>query len=388
MSVEVVAEDTIRPSSPTPYQLKNFKFSVFDQLSPILYTSVLFFYISSTSTSSPHQLSRLNIRDNLYIDCDDSGAEFIEAKIYCPLSHILDRPCPALLLKLLPIDIESPEASTGRLLLVQANTFGCDGLAVGVCISHKIADTSTLSTFIKGWSTAALLGEVNAERCTTRRYVLNPTEITPLAPSEAVPEPTRVEAVLGLMWRCVARASKKNDPRRRSLLSQAVNLRVRLPEPLLETMLGNLVGVFKVEIAPWAEESKMDLKKLVSHMREAKRAYSKNFTPRLSGGGVSCMRIVEAATKYSMLINSGAVDFLSCSSWCSFGLYEAADFGWGRPAWVSFAGVEYKNVIVPVDARDGDTLEVWMTLSQADMDALDADEELLRFARVNPSVSG
>ncbi|KAL3728644.1 hypothetical protein ACJRO7_033254 [Eucalyptus globulus] len=366
--VEVVAEDTIRPSSPTPDQLKNFKFSVFDQLSPILYTSVLFFYTSSTSTSSPHQSSRLKsslskvlsrfyplvgrIKDNLYIDCDDSGAEFIEAKIYCPLSRILDRPF---------------------------NTFGCDGLAVGVCISHKIADTSTLSTFIKGWSTAALLGEVNARieippldmasaQCTTRRYVLNPTEITPLA------------AVLGLMWRCVARASKKNDPGWRSL-SQAVNLRVRLPEPLQETMLGNLVGVLKVEIQDGAEE-------VVSHMREAKREYSENFTPRLSGGGVSCMRIVGAATEYSMLINSGAVDFLSCSSWCSFGLYEAADFGWGRPAWVSFAGVEYKNVIVLVDARDGDAVEVWMTLSQADMDALDADEELLRFACVNPSVSG
>ncbi|XP_039156200.1 BAHD acyltransferase At5g47980-like [Eucalyptus grandis] len=181
------------------------------------------------------------------------------------------------------------------------------------------------------------------ERCTTRRYVLNPTEITPLAPSEAVPEPTRVDAVL-------APCGGGDRPLGR----------------------GEQNG---------AEE--------VGEPHEGgEKEYSENFTPRLSGGGVSCMRIVEAATKYSMLTNSGAVDFLSCSSWCSFGLYEAADFGWGRPAWVSFAGVEYKNVIVPVDARDGDTLEVWMTLSQADMDALDADEELLRFACVNPSVSG
>ncbi|XP_030459799.1 BAHD acyltransferase At5g47980-like [Syzygium oleosum] len=435
--VEVVAKETISPSSPTPDQLKNFKLSIFDQLSPILYISVLLFYTSDVSVSPPHhRSSRLKlslsralahfyplagrIRDNLHIDCDDgSGAEFVEAKVNCPLSHILNCPCPALLRKLLPIDTESPEASTGRLLLVQANTFGCGGLAVGVCVSHKIADASTLSTFIKGWSAAALHGEVNAGveippldtasaqfpplaelaatstvvvlpkvRCTTRRYVLDPTEITPLAASEAVPEPTRVEAVAALMWRCVARATRKNDPGRRSLLSQAVNLRGRLPKPLPETTVGNFVGGFQVEIPPQAEESEMELKKLASNMREAKREYFENYTPRLSGGGVSCMAVVEAATKFGMLINSGAVDFYNCSSWCGLGLHDAADFGWGRPAWVSLAGVEYKNSIVLVDARDGDAVEVWLTLSDADMDALDADEELLRFTSLNPSVSG
>ncbi|XP_010027285.2 BAHD acyltransferase BIA1 [Eucalyptus grandis] len=435
LKVEVVAKETIRLSSPTPDHLKNFKLSVFDQLAPILYTSVLFFYTSNTNASSHHRSSCLKsslsdvltrfyplagrIRDNLSVDCEDGGAEFVDAKVNCPLSHILDRPCPVSLRKLLPIDTESPEASTGRLLLVQANAFGCGGLAVGVCVSHKIADASTLSTFIKAWSAAALLSDVNVgieippldtasarfpplvelaailptvvlpkARCVTRRYVLDPAKITPLAASEAVPDPTQVEAVVALVWRCVARASRKNDPGRRSLLSQAVNLRGRLPEPLPETTIGNFVGGFTVEMPPQAEEREMELKKLVSDMREAKREYFDNYTPRLSGLVVGCMAVVEAAAKFGALINSGDVDFYNCSSWCGFGLYEAADFGWGRPAWISFAGVEYKNSIVLVDARDGGTIEAWLTLSQEDMHVLDADEELLRFASVNPSVSG
>ncbi|XP_030459962.2 BAHD acyltransferase At5g47980-like [Syzygium oleosum] len=436
LKVEVVAKETIRPSSPTPDHLKNFNFSVFDQLSPILYTSVLLFYTSHASASSPrHRSSHLKsslskalarfyplagrIRDNLYIDCDDGGAEFVDAKVNCHISHILDRPCPVSLCKLLPIDTESPEASTGRLLLVQANAFGCGGLAVGICVSHKIADASTLTTFIKAWSAAAHLGDaiVGIEippldmasarfpplvelaaisamvvlpkaRCVTRRYVLDPAKITPLAASEAVPEPTQVEAVAALVWRRVACASRKNNPGRQSLLSQAVNLRGRLPEPLPQTTVGNFVGGFKVEIPSQAEEREMELKKLVSDMREAKREYFDNYTPRLTGGEASCMTIVEAATKFGTLINSGAVDFYNCSSWCGFGLYKAADFGWGTPAWVSSVGVEYKNSIVLVDARGGGMIEVWLTLSQADMDSLDADEELLRFASLNPSVSG
>ncbi|XP_048134318.1 BAHD acyltransferase At5g47980-like [Rhodamnia argentea] len=437
LKVQVVAKETIGPSSPTPHHLRSVKLSVFDQLAPILYTSVLLFYTSNANTSSRHRSSCLKsslsnvltrfyplagrIRDNLSVDCDDGGAEFVDAKVNLPLSHILDCPCPVLLRKLLPIDMESPEASAGCLLLVQANAFGCGGLAVGVCVSHKIADASTLSTFIKAWSAASaeLLGNVIVDiefppldtasarfppqvelaamsptvvlpkaRCVTRRYVLDPAKITPLAASEAVPEPTQVEAVVALVWKCVARASRTNDPRRPSLLSQAVNLRGRLAEPLPETTVGNFVGGFKVEIPPQADEREMELKKLVSDMREAKREYFENYTPRLSGGGVSCMAILEAATEFATLINSGAVDFYNCSSWCGLGLYEAADFGWGRPAWISSAGVEYKNSIVLVDARGGGLIEVWLTLSRGDMDALDADEELLRFASLNPTVCG
>ncbi|KAI3426757.1 uncharacterized protein J3R85_009620 [Psidium guajava] len=435
LKVEVVAKETIRPSSPPPDHLRNFNLSIFDQLTPILYTSVLLFYTSSTNASSNHRSSFLKsslsnvltrfyplagrIRDNLFVDCDDGGAEFVDAKVNLPLSHILDRPCPVSLRKLLPIDTESSEASASRLLLVQANAFRCGSLAVGVCVSHKIADASTLSTFIKAWSATALLGNVIVSieippldtasarfpplvemaaisptvvlpkaRCATRRYVFDPAKITPLAASEAVPEPTQVEAVVALVWKCVARISRKKDPGRPSLLSQAVNLRGRLPEPLPQTTVGNVVGGFKVEIRPQAEEREMELKKLVSDMREAKWEYFDNYTPRLSGGRGSSMAIVEAATEFGKLINSGAVDFYNCSSWCGLGLYEAADFGWGRPAWIGFAGVDYKNSIVLGDARGGGLIEVWLTLSEPDMGALDADEELLRFASLNPSVSG
>ncbi|XP_048129441.1 salutaridinol 7-O-acetyltransferase-like [Rhodamnia argentea] len=147
LKVKVVATKTIRPPSPTPDHLKNLKLSVSDQLPPILYTS-------NTSASSPHRSRRLKaslsgvlarfyplagrIRDNLYMDGDGrgGGTEFVQAEVNCPLSHVLEHPRQDLLHKLLPIDTESPEVSTGRLLLVQANTFGCGHLAIGVCSSE------------------------------------------------------------------------------------------------------------------------------------------------------------------------------------------------------------------------------------------------------------
>ncbi|XP_048129439.1 salutaridinol 7-O-acetyltransferase-like [Rhodamnia argentea] len=147
LKVKVVATKTIRPPSPTPDHLKNLKLSVSDQLPHVLYTL-------NTSASSPHRSSRLKaslsrvlaqfyplagrIGDNLYMNGDrkGGGTEFVQAEVNCPLSHVLDHPCQDLLRKLLPIDTESPEVSTGRLLLVQANTFGCGHLANEVCSSE------------------------------------------------------------------------------------------------------------------------------------------------------------------------------------------------------------------------------------------------------------
>ena len=53
------------------------------------------------------------------------------------------------------------------------------------------------------------------------------------------------------------------------------------------------------------------------------------------------------------------------SSWCRFPLYEA-DFGWGKPIWVSNRPkpVEIVNLM---DTKDGDGIEAWVSLDERDM---------------------
>ena len=56
--------------------------------------------------------------------------------------------------KLLPMQLESTEA-VGGVLLVKVNFFECGDMAIGMSISHKIADLSTLSKFRKSWAAMA-----------------------------------------------------------------------------------------------------------------------------------------------------------------------------------------------------------------------------------------
>lgn len=434
--VEVVSNETIKPSSPTPDELRStFRISVFDQLSPAIYSAVLLFYCSGSGrvglasdisqrlrSSLSDVLTRFyplagRVKENFWIDCSDQGVAYKEAKVSCLLKDILEKPDPAALRKLLPVAVESPEAATSFLLLVQVSFFECGGLAVGVCISHKITDAASLGMLVRAWVGSASnesdgevvapnftissafppqedlknlpVVELGKDRCVTRRLVFNSSGIAALrakASSSAVPQPTRVEAVSALIWKCASNASRRKlgaAPSRLSVLSQAVNLRRTPLQQSAENLMGNLVGSF----TGWNEDPGTELPRLVSNLRASMKEYLEAYPKMLKGETESTAKtVLEAAAKFSSLVNSGDVDFYNCSSWCNIPFYEA-DFGWGRPVWVGFGGSEFKSSIVLIDSRDKEGIEVWLTLRESDMAELDHDQELPEFALVNPGIT-
>ncbi|KAL7207297.1 hypothetical protein ACSBR1_029289 [Camellia fascicularis] len=84
----------------------------------------------------------------------------------------------------------------------------------------------------------------------------------------------------------------------------------------------------------------------------------------------------------------GAVDYFGFTSWCKLGFYEA-DFGWGKPLWVSgvgcLGGSVFLNLIILMETRSGDEIEAWVTLDEQEMAILEHDTELLTFASLDPS---
>ena len=135
--VEIIHKETIKPSFPTPDDRKILKLSLFDQFTPITYTPLVLFYpvnngdslasIAEKSQKLKKSLSETlthfyplagRLKENTSIDCNDQGAEFIEARINCLLSEMLKNPDSQILNQFLPAPIESPEAATGHQLLV------------------------------------------------------------------------------------------------------------------------------------------------------------------------------------------------------------------------------------------------------------------------------
>jgi hypothetical protein len=159
--VEIISREDIRPSSPTPSHLRSFKLSLLDHLIPSPYAPIILFYTSQNYTTTPYEIPKRlellkqslsstvtqfypfggKIKDDLTIDCNDEGANFVVAQIKCPLSKFLVQPQITLLHKFLPIELVFQESySRTYVTNVQVNFFEGGGIAIGICISHRVVD--------------------------------------------------------------------------------------------------------------------------------------------------------------------------------------------------------------------------------------------------------
>ncbi|XP_016647014.1 PREDICTED: salutaridinol 7-O-acetyltransferase-like [Prunus mume] len=310
MEVEIISKEKIKPSCPTPSHLRIFKLSLLDQLIPAPYAPVILFYHPPINENDDDNInSRLHllktslaetltgfyplageIKDDLSIDCNDQGAHYVEARVnYSSLDEFLSRPDLLLLLhRFLPCDVTTAGASVTN---IQVNVFKCGGIAIGLCISHKILDGAALCTFLKSWTAIAhsdsddhqtedattyasvassIIGGPNLfaatrlfptndelwlrdssipmwgslfikdgkSSCVTKRFVFDASAIANLkdmakSSSSCVQVlkrgPTRVEVVSAFIWQCAMAASKqKYGFQRPSVLTHTVNLRSRI----------------------------------------------------------------------------------------------------------------------------------------------------------------
>ncbi|KAL2515211.1 vinorine synthase-like [Forsythia ovata] len=106
--VEIISKEIIKPSSPTPEHLRDLKLSFLDQISRPLHVPLL----------------KVNSKE-----------------VKCVYKILL----------------------SATFLAVQINFFDCGGIAIGVCLSHKIADGTSLVAFINAWA-ATCRGKVEIGR--------------------------------------------------------------------------------------------------------------------------------------------------------------------------------------------------------------------------------
>ncbi|KAJ4850769.1 hypothetical protein Tsubulata_013817, partial [Turnera subulata] len=179
--VQVLSRKLITPSSPTPEHLQSLKISYLDQLAYAM--PRLFFYLPTTeeerclntleksellqkslseTLTLYYPLAGRYIKDKLSVECNDQGAEYLEAQVSncLSLSQLLSSQDRSQLLSkwfhmLVPDPVESDATP---LVMVQLNMFECGGLAIGVCVSHRVADGLSCFNFIETWAKFSRVG--------------------------------------------------------------------------------------------------------------------------------------------------------------------------------------------------------------------------------------
>ncbi|KAG9136456.1 hypothetical protein Leryth_025193 [Lithospermum erythrorhizon] len=387
--------------------------------------SMAFFYPKNTNNSIPNsQISQL-IQESLSkalstyypfagilkgddcVSCTDEGATFVETEITeCSLSQILNNPNVSVQNVLYPKGIPwSSSYEDHTLLYAQLNHFKCGGKALGVSLSHKIADGCTMAHFIRHWAAVArqsgddlrpiLNGdsifppikdcdpppqpEQKGERVISKRFVFDQSNIKKLkaigSTESGVKNPTRVEVVTALVYKAAMAASmefsRKFEP---SAVTHISNLRSLVNPSMPGTTVENASMFYSIATV---DEGDIKFGTLIDQLRKSKEKMVQN------------CRVVENGNHFSATIKSfqevatlagGSQDFdiYAFSSICNFGLHQV-DFGWGKPVAMNLAASPQNRFVGLVDDHHGTGIEVAVTLDENFMTIFEKNKELARY---------
>ncbi|XAR70342.1 Acetyl-CoA-benzylalcohol acetyltransferase [Bertholletia excelsa] len=435
MKTEISSRKLIKPSSPTPNHPPTCSISFFDQLAPPIHVPLLYFY-PADSTKTVDKIQRLEQslsevltvfypqagryhKDDLLVDCNDQGAEFVEATVDLNLSEFLEEgPKVDLLRSFVPWAVGTPIDATIPMLAVQVTIFTCGGIVLCVYNSHVIADGFTGTKLIHTWATFCRIGVAKVElpnfclpelfpardlsevigfpatteggpppKVITRRLLFHAEKITALKaraggePGDVL-IPTRLEVVLATVWKALIRVSQATHQGqlRPSLMAISVNLRGRTALPTPENAAGNFYVVTAAKFP--GEEDKTDLNHMVGFIRDSIKKTLASYAD-LSTADEIFSAVVRDTNEMRRALHDEEVDVHHMTSLCGFPIYET-DFGWGKPLLVS-------NVSVPlgltalIDEKDGRGIEAWVSLKEPCLSKFEKDPDIAAVIGCSPN---
>lgn len=403
----------IKPSSPTLPHLRHHQLSLLDQIAPPVFFHIILYFSPSdhlthdsgkTSETLKRSLSDAlaiyyplagRLREDDSVDCNDAGAEYVEATFNDV--RILDVVQDARPEEVKQFVAAAPSGGGDIPLAVQVSFFGCSGMSIGVCVSHKLADAKTAIAFLNTWA-AACRGDAETvsaaqpsfnmasrfppmefpgfipgpdENVVTRRFTFDAERMEALRAAASGPlleKPSRVEAVSAFIWRRFIEAAEMKDKMKGESVKRgyaavhAVDLRGRANPPLPSDSFGNgTTGVMAT--AKGGDER--SYYRLAVKLREAITGADGDFVRKYEDGSVFAKHDSESTEKEpAPAFMETQVCFFS--SWWRFAAYEA-DYGWGKPAWVSNVAVPVKNLIVFFATKSGDGIQAWVTMAADDI---------------------
>jgi shikimate O-hydroxycinnamoyltransferase len=431
MEMVLLSRETIKPSSPTPSHLRIYPLSFIDNIFYRKYVPALFFYNTKESSNLNSKISQLReslsqvlsqyypfagkLKDKTSIECNDQGVSFLVTKVQKKLPEILHNPIEKLLNPLFPEELQWKDMDwNGTLIVIQINCFSCGGIAISICMTHKVGDGTTLFNFMNDWAIinkkieqeeegllvlrVPLLGKgasifsqrdlpifpelelVKGNKVVYKRFVFQASMIKSLKTmvTNSGNSPTRVQVVTALIYKRAVSTMGLNF--KIVPFSTVVDLRRRMVPPLSERCVGNIIWFSATHI----DKKEMELPDLVCKIKQGLSEFCDVYPKEFAGKEKENLSFISESLQHVNDSYSDDQTMLTFSSWCGFPIYEV-DFGWGKPTWVTTFGCSLRNVIFMMDTRDGNGIEAFVNMEESDMARFENDAELLKYASLNPS---
>ncbi|KAF3623435.1 putative 3beta-hydroxysteroid-dehydrogenase/decarboxylase isoform 2-like [Capsicum annuum] len=281
------------------------------------------------------------------------------------MSEILDHPHAAHAESIVfPKDLPWANNYEGVNLLVgQVSKFDCGGIAVSVCLSHKIGDGSSVLNFLNDWSSIARDHHMMTTLVPSPRFVgdsifstqkccplITPQTVSDLSDcvkkrlifpidklnalrakvsaDSGVENPTRSEIVSALLFKCATKAASSTSTSLRmrpSNLIHFLNIRTMIKPRLPRSAIGNILSTFSIKST---NEQDIEMPMLIRNLRkEVEVAYKKDQVEQ----NELILQVVESMSKGKIPFEDDEnCTIYFCSNLCKYPFYNV-DFGWGKP---------------------------------------------------------
>ncbi|KAI5655298.1 hypothetical protein M9H77_32485 [Catharanthus roseus] len=409
--MEIISEELIRPSSPTPQTLTTHKFSYLDQVQLTCHFPIILFYpnhhqLDSSNLHGHTQIKSQNLKQSLSkvltqfyplagrininssVDCNDSGVTFLESRVQSQLSEAI---------KNIPIDELKqylPSLKNDIPLAVKMSFFECGGTAIGIYISHKIADAMSLATFLNSWTATTRSEEEtdtdlqpnfdlgshhfppleniaetkllpDNENIVMKRFVFNKEKLQALKAqliASSAMAASRLQIVVAFIWKqFIDMTCAKFDAKNKFVAAQVVNLRSRMNPPLPRSTMGNILTVALAHAI--VKEKNKDFADLVEPLIVSLEKIDDKYAKDLQKGTTNYMDNEGSGSESEPQEEE---ELLVFSSWCRLGFYDL-EFGFGKPVSVCTTSFTKKNLICLMDTRSGDGIEAWINMVEDEM---------------------
>ncbi|GFP85226.1 pelargonidin 3-o-(6-caffeoylglucoside) 5-o-(6-o-malonylglucoside) 4'''-malonyltransferase [Phtheirospermum japonicum] len=418
MKVNIISRKLIKPCTPTPQNLTKYQISLTDELGPQVNMNVILFYQPNPKPVTNHLeeslakilpqfyplAGRYIMKDRL-VDCNDEGAEFVEADA-TDIDQMIDlKTKNDPLNDLLSRQFYEVDGATDPLLSIQITKFKCGGLAIGISVTHRIFDGGSFGTFIAAWSNAqrgntiitpsfdspSLFPGRNLGRSmgsstrdptiVIKRLSFNKEDIAKLR-SKIRPKngDKRVLSRVRLVSALIAKALidvdiERYGKARDCFITQPVNMVGRLLNPPLPKHACGNFGVPSVAQCMDANETNTEIsfEEMIYILGDA---IDKTIAQMSSLGDDGHNLILDHLAKMRAIPETANV--LMFTDRTKFGLYEA-DFGWGKPIWVGIGNMSSQHATTLIDNKEGDGIEAWVHLNINDVPSF---ERYLQLAKM------